>query len=108
MQEPLQITFRNFPASKSAEYLVRKKAQKLEKFFDRIVKCRVVLETQHHHNANLYDVSLDIQVPGRTFAISSAHHDDHARECLDVAIRDAFEAAWRQLQGYMGTQRERV
>lgn len=105
--EPLQITFRNIPPSKAIERLVRQKARKLENFHSSIVKCHVTLETQHqrHRKGNLYDVHLDIQVPGKSFVVTSVQHDNHAHELLSMAVRDAFDTAQRQLQDHMGTRK---
>lgn len=107
MQEPLQITFKNFPHSDAVEQLVRKKVQKLERFCDRISAFHVVLEIQHHHHhqGNHYGVRLDIRVPGEEFAVTAPHHDNQAHEDVYVAIRDAFNAAQRQLQDYMRIRR---
>jgi ribosomal subunit interface protein len=106
--QPLQITFRNIPPSKAIERLVRLKARKLEKFHDRIVKCRVMLGTQQQgdHKGNHYDVHLDIEIPGKSLAVTSTH-DNHSHELLSTAVRDAFDTAERQLQDYTGSRRKR-
>jgi len=51
MQIPVQVTFRNMDPSEAVEANVRGKAEKLERFFDRVVSCRVVVESPHrrHH-----------------------------------------------------------
>jgi ribosome-associated translation inhibitor RaiA len=107
--QPLQITFRNTPPSKTIERLVRQKARKLEEFNGRIVKCHVTLETQQqrHRKGNLYDVHLDIQIPGKSFAVTSAQHDSNEYELLSMAIRDAFDMAQRRLQDHMGARRRK-
>lgn len=106
--QSLQITFRNITPSKAIERLVRLKARKLEGFFDRIIKCRVTLgaQQQGHHKGNSYDAHIDIQVPGKSFAVTSTRNDGQAHESLSAAVRQAFEAAERQLQGYTGSRRK--
>ncbi len=103
--QPLQITYRNVPPSKTIERLVQQKAQKLEKFQRHIVKCHVTLETQRHSKGNLYGVHLDIEIPGKSFAVTSAQHNKHEHELLSTAVRDAFDVAQRQLQDYMDARR---
>ena len=50
MQIPIEISFRNMDHSEFVEADVRKHASKLEEFFDRIVRCRVVVEAPHRHH----------------------------------------------------------
>lgn len=108
MQQSLQITFKNFTPSDAVEQVVRKKVHKLEQFCDHIVGCHVVLEMEHHRHrkGNHFAVRLDIQVPGGELAVTAPHHDDPAHADIYVAVRDAFDAAQRQLQDYMNVRRE--
>lgn len=102
MQLPLQVTFRNFEQSEAVETIIREKAEKLDQFFPDIMSCRVVVESRHHHHhhGNLYEVHIDITVPGKEIAVSREAGLNHAHEDIYVALRDAFNAAQRQLQDY--------
>ncbi|MGR9099593.1 MAG: HPF/RaiA family ribosome-associated protein [Gammaproteobacteria bacterium] len=102
MQAPLQVTFRGFPHSDAVEQNIKEKAEKLEQFFDKIIGCLVVVEAEHHHKhqGNLYHVRIELKVPNKTLVISREHHDNHAHEDVYVVIRDAFNAAKRQLENY--------
>lgn len=51
----------------------------------------------HHHNGNLYHVALRIHLPGGDVVVSHDPEQNHAHEDLYVAMRDACEAARRQL-----------
>ncbi|MBN4016387.1 ribosome-associated translation inhibitor RaiA [Rhodospirillaceae bacterium AH-315-P19] len=103
MELPLQITFRNMDPSESVETNVREKAMKLERFFDRITSCRVVIEAphRHHHKGKLYNVRIDISVPGKEIVVNHNGPKNHAHEDVYVAIRDAFSAAVRQLEDHV-------
>lgn len=103
MPPNLQIMFRNMDPSESAEAQVRRRADELDEFSDRIVSCRVTLEAAHrrHHQGTLYQVHIDVSVPGKHVVVNRNQHDNHAHEDLHVAIRDAFDAARRQLQDQM-------
>jgi ribosomal subunit interface protein len=100
MQIPLQISFRNMDPSPAVEARIRKKAEKLERFHDRIIGCTVVVEAphRHHHKGKLYSVRVDISVPGKDVVVDRAKPTDHAHEDVYVAVRDAFNAATRRLE----------
>jgi len=105
MQLPLQITFRNIPASEAVEARIRAKAAKLDEFHPRIMSCHVVVEEmdRHHHQGKQFTVRLDIRVPGHELVIDRDHHED-----VYVALRDAFNAAGRKLEEFARTQRGEV
>ena len=107
MDLPLQITWRGLTPSEAVEADIRDKAAKLEQFHDHIVSVRVVVERphQHHQQGNLFHVSLDIKVPGKEIAVGRGPAAHQAHEDAYVAIRDAFDAARRQLQDYNRVQR---
>jgi cold shock CspA family protein/ribosome-associated translation inhibitor RaiA len=101
MQVPLQIVFEHIDHSDALEAAVRKEAQRLERFYDRITSARVVVaRPQHrHHKGDTYCIRIHVAVPGgkrvdvsRDPAATGRHEDAH------VTIRDAFDAASRQLQ----------
>ncbi len=102
MQIPLQITIRDFPHSDALEADIRDKAQKLDEFFQHIMSCRVVVEMphQHQHQGKQYNVRIDIRVPQNEIVVNRDQHTD-----VYVAVRDAFDAARRQLEDYARTLR---
>ena len=110
MRVPLQITFRDIPPSEAIETAIRDKAMKLERYFDRITSMRVTISAPHksHQKGNLYDVNIDITVPGQEIVVSHDKHDQHSHEDFYVTLRDAFAAAQRQLEGYVGKMRGEV
>ncbi|MFI3156259.1 MAG: HPF/RaiA family ribosome-associated protein [Methylococcaceae bacterium] len=110
MQIPLQITFRGIPHSDAVEAKIREKVSKLERFYAHIMGCRVAVESEHHrhHQGNQYHIRLDITTPRKELVISRDHHDKKAYEDVYVAMRDAFNAATRQLEDYARVQRGKV
>jgi ribosomal subunit interface protein len=107
MKLPLQITFRNTDRSEALEAHIRKKAEKLDQICDDIMSCRVMVEAshRHHHKGNLYHTRIDITVPEHEIVVSRDPQDNHAHEDAYVAIRDAFDAARRQLEDYTRKRR---
>jgi ribosomal subunit interface protein len=95
MKLPLQITIRDFPQSEALEARIREKAAKLEEFHPRITSCRVTVEEmrKHHQQGRHFQVNLDVRVPGKEIVVNHAHDED-----VYVALRDAFDAANRQLE----------
>lgn len=104
MESPLSIVFEGMPASEFVDRQVRSEAQKLEKFFDRITAGRVVVEKfgKGHHFA----VRIRLDLPGGGTVVVSREPKDLARAQDGYAvIRDAFDAARRQLEDYVRVRR---
>ena len=102
MQIPLQITLHGVAASDALYKAVRDKATKLERCYDRLVSCRVVLElgARHQRKGMQYSARIDLKVPGGEIAVTHEHDED-----LRIALRDAFDAARRRLEDYARVQR---
>ena len=105
MQTPLQVTLKDMPQSEAVEARIREKAEKLNRFYDRIMGCRVVVESpqRHQHQGKLYSVHIDLTVPGAELVANRAEDED-----VYVAIRDAFVAITRQLEDFVRRQRGEV
>jgi ribosomal subunit interface protein len=105
MEIPVQIVVRNASISEVAKDNIRSKADKLSSFYSPIIKCRVVVEAPHRHKQKglLYNVRIDMTVPGGELVVKREPNED-----VYVAIRDAFVAARRQLQAYARRQRREV
>jgi ribosomal subunit interface protein len=110
MQLPLQITFRGMEASAAVETQIRARSAELDQYYDRIMRCRVVVEAphRHHHQGKLFHVRVDMTVPGGELVVNREPTAHHAYEDVYVAIRDAFDAAQRQLADYARRQRHQV
>lgn len=110
MQTPAKIVFHEIPPSEAIEGVVRNKIDKLEEFYNRITRCRVVIEAppRHHHKGKLYHVGIDLTVSNEEIFIGREHHDQHAHEDVYVAIRDAFHAARRRLEDYARRHRHQI
>ncbi len=108
MELPLDITWRHIPASPIVTEHIRERVYKLQQFCDRIVGCRVVVDAphRHHRHGRLYEVSVDVTVPGRQLVAHRSPQQDHAHEDVLVAVRDAFEAAERRLEDYVRERRD--
>jgi ribosomal subunit interface protein len=95
MKAPVQITFRDVEHSDVLETQIREKVENLETCFGAIISCRVTVEIphQHKHQGKLFNVRINIDVPGGEIVVDRDQHED-----VYVALRDAFDAAKRQLE----------
>jgi ribosomal subunit interface protein len=107
MKLPLQVAFRDMEASAAVKAKVRERAAQLEQFYGQIMSCRVVIEAhhKHHHQGNLYHVRVDLKVPDTEIIAGRDPKLHHAHEDVFVAVRDAFDAARRQLEDYVRRRR---
>lgn len=105
MKIPLQITVRNLSLSEAAERDIRAKAEDLNSINGQIISCRVVVDAphRHHHKGVLYNLRIDLKVPGKEFIVTREHHED-----VYVAIRDGFDAVRRRLEDFGRRQRGEV
>ena len=94
MELPLTIATHDVTLTPPIEQLIQEKAAKLERFHSRIVGCRVTVEGPegHHKNGGHYRIRIELSIPGNDIVVN--HKDG---ETLPAAIREAFEAAQRQL-----------
>jgi ribosomal subunit interface protein len=102
MQVPLEISTRWIDLSPPLEAELRKRADRLERHSDRITSCRIAVERptgNHHQEGGPYRVRVDIMVPGSELVA------DKSDEELYTAIRQAFDAAERQVETW--SQRKR-
>ncbi len=110
MQVPLEITYRGVEKTDAIDTLVHEKVAKLEKFYNNINSCHVAIEKiqDRPNSGSPYRVRLDITVPGHELIADSNPGDSVQYDPLDVVIRDAFDAASRQLKALKEKQRNRV
>jgi ribosomal subunit interface protein len=98
----IQISFQGLAHSNAVQGAIVERAGKLERFYEHLVSCRVVvaLGARHKQHGNEYEVHIDLKVPGGEIAVTHAHNAD-----VHVALRDAFNAATRRLEDYARRQR---
>jgi ribosomal subunit interface protein len=102
MQIPLQISLHGIEHSDALYNAIKDKAERLDRYYDRIMSCRVVLELagRHKRHGKQFTAHIDLMVPGGEIVVTKEHD-----EKLDIALRDAFDAARRRLEDYARGQR---
>ena len=111
MDEPLEIVFHNLEHSAAVEAAIRERFAKLAKRYDRLTHCRVSVEALHrqHRTGNLFEVHIDMLVPGAELTVSRQPQkakERYANPDVYTSIKDAFAAAERQLKRFKRQKRE--
>jgi cold shock CspA family protein len=114
----VETTFKNMPRSAVLDELIAAEAAKLERFYGRITRCRVLVEKPHHHQLHgiPYHVRIELDVPGNVIIVGDTptkraslvrgeveHKGDEleaAHKHAALAVSDAFRLAGRRLQDY--------
>jgi len=99
---PLQIVFRHMEPSAALEARVQELAAHLDQMSTQIMRCHVSIDAPHHHHhqGKLYEVHIELTVPGSEIVVSKQHRERHSHEDPYVALREAFKAAERQLEDF--------
>lgn len=107
MEIPLRITYRDIESSPAIESQIRTRVEQLGKFHQRITGCHVTVEAHHRHHrkGKLYHVAVHLVVPEGEIVVKRDPSEHHAHEDIHVAIRDAFDAARRQVEDHVRFQR---
>jgi len=98
MNLPLEITVQGMPRSEAVDEKIRQRALGLERYCRRIQRCEVWLEAEHRHHRKgpFYAVRVRLTVPKEEIVVERQPGEDD----VYVAVRQAFDAARRQLQDY--------
>ena len=112
---PLQIEFHNTEPMEAVESRIRQELAEFEKFYDRLLSCRVEVEApKHDRRGSLSKVRIDLGVPAKDAATpatlrgTEANHDtEHLevraqRKDASMAVHAAFNVARRRLKEFTG------
>jgi len=100
MQTPIEIAFKHVEPTDEIKALISEKAARLANFHDGITSCHVYVRAPHqsHKTGNLYEVTIEVRVPGQELVVRRHQDDEPERAHLKVAIRDAFDAMEQELK----------
>ena len=109
MISPLLIEFQDTRPLEDVESRVRQEFAELEKFYDRLVSCRVRVEVpSHERRGSVAKVRIDFEIPASDVGIAEA---DRKTEHLEVksrhkdaamAVHAAFNIARRRMEELTG------
>jgi hypothetical protein len=100
MQITPQITFEGSDSSGAARYAILREIERLETHNQRITGCRVtVIAPSHKHRHGIgFQVHICLTIPPHeNIVVNNTSSDDARHEYAEVAIKDAFASARRQV-----------
>ena len=104
MEIPVKIAYRGLDSSATVSELVRKRAGRLERYFQRITGCSVTLHAPgpHHRRGKggHYRVRIELSVPGEKLVVGRDPAKTRSHEDLYAAVNAAFREARRQLEDH--------
>lgn len=107
----LNVTYRDVEKTDALDALVHEKAEKLDEVCDHIMGCHIAIEQDHKNpsSGSPYRVRIDLTVPpGHELAVDKSPNEGVQYQPLESVIRDAFDAARRQLAELVERQRNEV
>jgi cold shock CspA family protein/ribosome-associated translation inhibitor RaiA len=110
MQVPPEIAFRNIEPTDELKARILEGIQSLEEVYDRIIKCRVMVEETNpgRRAGKLNHVRIDITIPRNELVINRNPPPNPTSYDLPQAIGEAFDKARRQLLEFKRIQRGEV
>ena len=100
MQTPVEIAYRHTQPSDRVRAEIDAQTRRLEMFGPNITSCHVVVTGPEHgrRSGDVFEVRLRIALPNRKDVIVDRRPDSPDHEHALVAIRQAFDAARRQVE----------
>ncbi|MGO8737444.1 HPF/RaiA family ribosome-associated protein [Rhodoblastus sp.] len=110
MQTPPEIAFHHFEPSDAVRAEIARQVARLERFSAHITSCHVaVSKAARHQQGDLFHVAVRVALPGhKDVVVDRQHGDEPEQEHALVAVRDAFDAAIRQIEDAMRDLRDEV
>ena len=104
MLEP-QITYRHMDHSPALDERIRELTAKIENFHPKITHVHVIVDEldRNKRTGNLFNVRVDVHVPGSEIVATKQEHEDPY-----VAMNDAFDVLTRQLEEHIRKLRGEV
>src|SRR5690242_20249741 len=86
---PLQITFRHMKPSEAVAARINAEAAKLDRYYERITSCRVLVEAphRHHRRGEAFHVRIEMGVPGEEIVVKHV-------PSLRCALGESDDAKW--------------
>jgi hypothetical protein len=99
MQIPLQVTFEGTDPPDVVRATIAREVERLEKHNHHIIGCRVsVIAPSHkHRHGSGFHVHIALTLPHENVIVNHEPSDDSRHEHAEVAVKDAFASARRQL-----------
>lgn len=101
MKLPFELVQKDVALPAAMADAIQERAERLDRYFNRIMRCRVKLEGPgQHHRQGFYRVTIDLTVPGAELVV-----EKDAAASLELALKAAFDAAARRLEDHARVMR---
>lgn len=106
MMQPLQITIKDIPHSEWIEKQIQKKIDKLDKYYNDIVSCHVVVDLydKRHNKGNFYNIHIRVAMPEKNILVATRNKEEN----LWRAISEAYYEIWEQLKSYSAESQNHI
>ena len=97
----IEISYREIPKTDELDELIRSKADKLQKFCEGIVSCRIAVERRQQRQklGNPHRVRIEVTLPpNKDLVVSRDPGESEPHEPIASLVRDAFKAMERQVK----------
>ena len=87
---PPEIKTRGVPLNEQEREDLARRVAQLDRYYDRIMSCRVALEAPvaHHRHGGPYGLRIELHVPGSVLVVDRSEEED-----LQAAVQAGFDAA---------------
>jgi ribosome-associated translation inhibitor RaiA len=99
---PLELTFVGMTPMLSVGLLIAERSTRLERFADNVIRCHVIVCLEHRSDRRGRSYSVDLDISTDLGSVAVSREPDASPRGLDELIRDAFDAAARELQADVG------
>ena len=105
-----QVVFKNFPLTLALRTSVYRRVIRLQRAYGRIVRCTVTALTpqRRQHVGNPHNVRVSLLLPRGQVITTFAMSPGTSQPNLEIALRDAFASARRQLRTLVDRRRGRA
>ncbi|MFW5833721.1 MAG: HPF/RaiA family ribosome-associated protein [Pseudomonadota bacterium] len=111
MQDTPEITFKNMDVSPFLEDRIRERIDRLERFHQGIIGCRVVVFEPHRSaggGKNPLAIRVEVEIPGRLLTSNSEEEVRAAKNDLAPLVNHAFDAMESQLGSAVAKDKRQV
>jgi ribosome-associated translation inhibitor RaiA len=107
MKTEPHIVWKNIEASPALDERIRKELEELDKAYDRITSCRVVVEKPHKHQRHgaHFQVKIEVSVPGKTLNVTRDPDEHENAQDPYASVNEAFWTMRRQIEDYIRVRR---
>lgn len=105
-----EVNFRDMEPSEALRLAIVERVQRLERFADDILSCRVTVEhdAARRHQGNPFKVHACVSMRGRQIDVCGVSRGKARKEDAYASVADTFDALRRRIEDYVRRRRGNV